>query len=49
MELAKTHTQSGPGAEQTDGNIITTTIDKVVNWDEKIPCGRCRSVPPAVL
>ena len=49
MGLAKTHTQSGPGAEQTDGNIITTTIDKVVNWGRKNSLGRCRSVPPAVL
>ena len=25
----------GQGAAETDGNIITTTIDKVVNWGRK--------------
>ena len=35
MGLAKTDTQSAQNVGQTDGNIITTTIDRVINWGRK--------------
>lgn len=35
MVLAKTDVQNAQSVGQTDGNIITTTIDKVINWGRK--------------